>query len=118
MSRALISPRPLREFTPEDFQEHVRSMYSLRLKPRNSKPPSPAPGISVGWTMSGKLSVRRLSKQRAFDYVTMPEVEKLAAAAKCNQADLWNLLKKKNYIIAKDRLTAERAYAALKGITL
>lgn len=107
----------MREFTPDEYHVYVRDMYQLRLKPR-AKPPSPAPGLSVTRTKTGKLSLRRQSKQRAFDYVTMPEIEKLARAADCAQSDLWNLFKKKNYIIAKDRLDAERTYAQLKGLQL
>lgn len=107
----------MREFTPDEYIEYVRSMYSVRLKP-GSKPASPAPGLTVCRTKSGALSIRRASKQRAFDYVTMSEIEKLAKAANCAQSDLWNLFKKRKYIIGRDRMECERAYAQLKGIEL
>ena len=113
----LIAPRPMREFTADEFHVYVQEMYALRIKAR-ARPPSPAPGISVTRTKTGKLSVRRQSKMRAFDYITMPELEKLAKIAECTQSDLWNLLTKKKYIIAKDRLAAERTYAEQRGIQL
>lgn len=67
-------------------------------------------------TAKGKLSVRRAKLQRSFDYVTMKEIEGLAKAADCAQSDLWNMFKQREYIIAKDRLEAERIYAEIRGL--
>lgn len=110
----LISKKPFCEFSPEEYTDFVRSMYSLRTKGR-AKPASPAPGLSVNRTKKGTLSVRR-SKARAFEYVTMREIAELAKALPASQADIWNMFKLKKYIIAKDRLEAERIYAETKEI--
>lgn len=110
----LISPKPFEEFGAEEYYAYVQSMYGVRVK-RGAKPPSPAPGLSVSRTKKGALSVRRTPKARAFDYVTMHEVELLAKAADVSQAELWNCFKRRGFIVARDRLEAERTYAVNKG---
>src|SRR4051812_42207257 len=106
-SNILIAPKGIREYSPEEYHSYIQSHYELRAK-RGQKT-SPAPGLSLSKTKSGKLSLRR-AKTRAFDYITMSELAALAKHAGCGQADLWNLLKSRNFIIAKDRLEAEATY--------
>jgi len=110
----LISPKPFEAFTPDEYHSYVCSMWELRTKGR--KPPAPAPGLTVSRAKSGKITVRR-SKNRAFDYVTMREIELLAKAKGFMQSDLWNAFRARKFIIAKDRLTAEAEYGRLKEET-
>jgi hypothetical protein len=117
VSTDLIAPKPVEEFDPEGFHEYVTSMYALRVM-RGQKPAGPAPGLSVSRTKKGALSVRRAPKTRAFDYVLLSEIAALAKVHETNQADLWNMFTKKKYIITRDRMDAERTYAAAKGIPL
>lgn len=114
MTLPLIAPKPFREFQPQEYYEYVQAMYGLKIKGR-AKSASPVPGLTVARTKSGALSVRR-SKSRAFEYVTMAEIAALAKAAKTSQADLWNLFKKKEYLITKDRMEAERLYGEIKEL--
>lgn len=111
----LIAPRHVSEFSPDDYHAYVTDMYQLRTKGR--KPVSPAPGLTVSKTKSGKLSIRR-SKQRSFDYVTMSELAGLARSAEISQADLFNAFKKREFVIGKDRLDCERIYAEINGKVL
>lgn len=111
----LIAPKPFAEYSPEDFHSYVSGMYCLRTKGK-ARPVSPAPGLRVSRTKAGALTVSRTAKQRAFAYVTLPELAGLAKANACGQADLWNLFKKKKYIITKTRMEAEQAYAQIKEI--
>lgn len=108
----LIAPKPVSEFQPDEYHRYVSDMYALRVK-RGGKVPA-VPGLSVSRTKAGALSVRR-GKARAFDYVTMPEIALLAKAAGTGQADIWNAFKKREFIIAKDRLEAERVFAEREG---
>lgn len=111
----LIS-KPMNQFTPEEYHAYVSGMYELRTKKTSAKPSSGVSGLNVSRTKkSGALSIRR-TKVRAFNYVTMAEIQKLANHAKCSQADLWNLFKKKDYIIAVSRMEAEQIYARIKEI--
>lgn len=103
---------PFDSFTPDAYHAYVTGMYELRTK---GKPKGPAAGLTVSRTKKGALSVRR-SKSRAFEYVTMSEIAALAEHAKCSQADLWNIFKKKGYIVAGSRLEAEKIYADVKEI--
>ncbi len=110
----LIAPKPFAEFTADEFHVHVQAMYEVRTK-RGAKPVGPAPGLTVSRTKAGALSVRR-TKARPFAYVTLGEIAELAKAAQTNQSDLWNLFKRRKFIIAQTRMQAENIYAELKGI--
>ncbi len=114
MGLPLIAPKPMRNFTPDEYSQYVTNMYSIRVK-GGAKPKSPVEGISVRRNKKGALAIYR-SKARAFAYVTQEEVVKLAIAFKVTQAEIWNLFKSKDYIIAKDRLEAEATYAAIQEI--
>lgn len=114
MTANWIAPKPFVEYTPDEYHSYVSSMYALRVK-RGAKPPSPAPGLSVCRTKAGALSLRK-TKARTFCYVTLPEIAALAKVVGCGQADLWNLFKKKEYVIAKTRMEAERIYADINEI--
>lgn len=108
----LIAPKPLTAFTPDEYHKYVSDMYALPA--RKGKPASPAPGLTVNRTKRGSLSVRRAAKVRPFAYATYAEVAALASAVSTSQSDIWNLLKRKEYIIATTRMEAERLYAELK----
>lgn len=112
--RPLIAPKHITEYTPNEYHAYVSDMYELRTKGK-AKPTAGVSGLTVSRTKKGALTVRR-AKVRPFEYVTMPEIKKLADFYKVSQADLWNVFKQKEYIIAKDRLDAERLYSQLKGI--
>lgn len=115
MSRLpLIAHKPLSAFDAEEYIAYVRSMYHLDRKIKAS----PAPGLSLGRSAAGALSVRRNKKQRAFDYVTMAEIAALAKAKGVNQSDVWNVFKAREFIIAKSRMEAEQVYALSKGVVL
>lgn len=112
----MIAPKHISEFTPEEYHGFVSAMYGLRTKRGTAKAPSPVPGLTVTRTKTGALSVKRLKKQRAFDYVTMAEIGILAKAHGTGQADLWNMFKKRKFLITKDRMEAEHIYAELQQI--
>lgn len=113
--KPLIAPKPFAEFEPEEYHGYVSNMYELRIKKGSAKPTSGVPGLNILRTKKGALSLRR-TKARTFEYVTMSEVKKLADYAKASQADVWNLFKAKKYIMAKDRMEAEKIYAEIKDI--
>ena len=113
MSEPLIAPRPFVDFSPEEYHDYVTAMYCLRVKA--GKKAAPVPGLTVSRTKAGALTVRR-GKQRAFDYVTRPEIAALAKVHTTSQADIWNLFRRKGYIIADDRMQAEQTYADIKEI--
>jgi len=113
----LIAPKAFREYSAEDYRDYVISMFALPTAKRGAKPPSAAPGLCVGRTKSGALSLRR-TKLRAFAYVTRAELAALAQQAKTNQSDLWNLFTQKKYLITDSRMTAEKLYAETKGVKL
>ena len=102
----LIAPKHLTEFDAEEYYAYVSSMYERPV----SKGKSPAPGLSLGKTAAGALSVRRNKKQRAFDYVTQQEIEALAKDKSVAQADVWNAFRARGFIIATTRMEAEQVY--------
>lgn len=108
----LIAPKHISAFTPEEYHSYVSAMYALRVK-RGTKPASPIPGLSVSRSKTGTLTIRR-TKTRAFGYVTLTEIKKLAEHVKCSQAELWNAFKAREFIIAKDRITAEHTLIKLR----
>lgn len=113
MKPPLIAPKPIAEFEDGEYHSYVSAMYAVRTKSGPAR--SPAAGLAISRTKTGKLSIKR-SKARAFDYVTMREIETLAAHYRCTQADLWNAFRHREFIISKDRLEAEQLYAAQKEI--
>ncbi len=115
MTPPLIALKPISEFTPEEYHTHVSDMYCLRAKKASAKPTAGVTGLTLSRTAKGTLSLRR-TKARPFEYVTLVELAKLAAFAKASQAEVWNLFKKKEYIISKDRMEAERIFSAIKGV--
>lgn len=112
---ALISPKPFSEFTPDAYHAYVTAMYALPVK-RTGKAKSPVSGLTVNRTKAGGLSVRRTAKSRPFAYATIAEVKSLADYAKCSQAELWNLLKSKDFILGQTRIECEKIYAEIQGI--
>lgn len=111
----LIAPKPIAAFTPDEYHTYVGEMYELRQR-GSSKPKSPAPGLSITRTKKGELSVRRTAKTRPFAYATYAEIEALAKAAGTAQSDVWNLLKRKKFILAQTRIEAEHIYGELNNV--
>lgn len=111
----LIAPKLLCYYTPEEYHAYVSGMYQMRAKKTSAKPTSGVSGLNLSRSKKGTLSLRR-TKLRAFAYVTMAELVKLAAHAKASQAEVWNLFKARGFIVAKDRMEAERSFAQLKEI--
>lgn len=108
-----ISPKPFAAFGIDEFQNYVADM---EIRPAKTKAESsPAPGLTISRTKAGKLSIRR-AKSRPFAYITHAELTALAAGAKCSQAELWNTLRSREFILAKSRMEAETIYARLKEI--
>lgn len=112
----LISPKPFSAYEPDEYREYVRGMFEMPRPKRGAKPAGPAPGLTVRRTAKGALSITRRAKTRPFAYITMGELVAVAAAAKCSQAELWNVLKAKDFIVSKTRMEAEMIYGELKGI--
>lgn len=115
MRTVLISGKHVTEYTPADYHAHVTDMHQMRTKGKAAKPAGPAPGLAVSRTKKGALSIRR-TKARAFAYVTYKEIEALAKAAQCSQAELWQAFKAKEFIITQTRMEAEQRYADIKEI--
>lgn len=109
----LIAPKHFSQFTPEEFQSHVKAMYELRQKGSKPKKPSFAEGITLSRTKKGALSVRVSKTKRAFNYATEQEVTALAKGYGFPMSEVWNLLKKKKFIISR---TADEAKAIKKDI--
>lgn len=107
----LIAPKPIREFSPDDYHRYVTEMYFIKV----SKKKSIVLGISLRKTKKGNLSVRR-TKDRAFSYITLSEISELSKEHGVSQAELWNMFKAKAYIISSNRMEAEKIYAKLKGL--
>lgn len=112
MIEILISPKPFTEYSAEEYHEYIRSMYAL---PKAKSGKLPAQSLTLKRTKKGALSIRR-TKNRPFAYVTMSELATLATAVGASQTEAWNAFKKKGFIIAKDRLDAERIYGSIKEI--
>lgn len=87
----------------------------MTSRSKAAKKVSPAPGISLSKTKKGAWSIRR-AKIRAFAYITDSELKALCAETPgLTYAEAWTLFKAKKYIIAPDRMSAERAYAQSAG---
>lgn len=104
MKLPLIAPKHFRDFTPEEFQAHVNSMYEdpaakRAAKSRSPKKPSCAEGITLSRTKKGALSVRISSKKRALRYVTRKEIEDLAKSLEAPMSEVWNLFRAKDFAI-------------------
>lgn len=116
MRPPLIAPKHITEYGPCEYHTYISSHYALPAKRgRTAVKASPAPGLTVGRTKKGALSIRR-TKVRPFAYVTGAELDALAAAAACTKTELWNAFRARDFIIAKDRLEAEHTYAKLKEL--
>lgn len=114
MKQPLIAPKTLTEYEASEFHAYVAGMYALRQKGR-AKAAAVVPGISVTRSKKGKLGLRR-SKERAFAYITYPEITALAKHHSLMQSELWNLFKQKDFIITQTRMKAEQLYAELNSL--
>lgn len=110
-----IAPKPFAEFTPDEYHQYISDMFALPRKKGTAKPSAGVAGLTVSRTKKGSLSLRK-TKARTFAYVTMNELKKLADFAKVSQAEVWNLFKKKEYIIAQSRMEAEEIYSNIREI--
>lgn len=110
----LIS-KPIKEFTPDEYHAHVKSMYALRKEPK-VKADSKTPGLKLKRTKKGALSITRTKKTRAFDYVLKSELDFFASTGEYSLQDLWVAFKQKSYIIAETKMEAERINASILGI--
>lgn len=113
MITVYIAPKPLAEYGADEFHSYVQSMYSLRDQ---VKPKSSVPGITITKTKKGTIGIRRTSKDRAFEYVTFPEIAALSKQHGILQSDLWNAFKAKEYIVTKTRMEAEKIYADINQL--
>jgi hypothetical protein len=111
----LISPKPFTGYTADEYHAYVTAMYALPVK-RGAKPKSPVSGLAVTRGEAGELRVRRTAKARPFPYATIAEVKLLADHVKCGQAELWNLLKAKKFILGQTRMECEKIYAEIEEI--
>lgn len=112
----LIAPKSFAEYGPDEYHAYISGFYALPEAKRGSRPKSPVSGLTVGRTKAGKLTVRRNAKQRAFPYATMAEIRALAEHAKASQADVWNLLKQKEFILGQNRMECEKIWAEVNEI--
>lgn len=111
----LIAPKHFSAYTQDEYYAYVQSMWAMRIKKGSAKPTSGVVGLTISRTKKGALSLRR-TKARTFEYVTTDELTRLATFSKASQAEVWNLFKDKKYIIAKDRMEAEKLYGEIKEI--
>lgn len=109
----LIAPKPFTEYTPDEYHAYVCSMWALPKA--KGKPRGPVGGVSVSRLKSGKLSLRR-TKQRSFAYLTHTELRLLAEHHKTTQSELFQVAKSKQWIIAPDRMSAEKVYADINDL--
>lgn len=112
----LISPKSFSEYSPEEYQQYVMSMYALRVKGTKPKKPTYAEGLAVSRTKKGSLSIRLSKAKRAFAYVLRSELDALAKGNGFLASEVWNAFKEKKFIIAETRMDAERIYAEVKNI--
>jgi hypothetical protein len=115
MIAPLIAPKPFSAFTADEYHAYITAMWAMPAK-RGTRPCSPVSGLSVSRNKKGTLTVRRTAKNRPFAYATTGEVTALAKHVKCPQAELWNLLKAKDFILGPDRLTCEKIYAEIQQL--
>ncbi len=117
MKLPLIAPKSYRDFSPEEYHQHVTEMFEMRKKGgKPVKHQGPAEGLSVSRTRKGAVSVKRIKKVRPFAYVTHYEVEALAREAGFPIVEVWNAFKAKKFIIAESRMEAERIYADINEL--
>lgn len=109
----LIAARHFSEFSQGDYHELVRSMHASPSPSGNS---SGISGISVSRTKRGKISIRHTVAKRPFKYILAGEIEKIVSTGVGQTAEIWNAFKEKGFIIAKDRLEAEKAYSQIKEV--
>lgn len=113
----LIAPKHFSEFTPEEYHQHVKDMYELRVKGSKApKKPSYAEGLSLKLTKKGAISITRTAKKRAFPYVLESELRSLSEGYKLSYTAVWNAFKAKGFLITKTRLEAEKIKADVDGI--
>lgn len=113
----LIAPKHFSEFTPEEYHQHVMAMYEMRVKGSTKpKKPSYAEGLSLKLTKTGKISITRTAKKRAFTYVTEAELKSLSEGYKLSFTAIWNAFKEKGFLITKTRLEAEKIKADMDGV--
>ncbi len=115
MKLPLIS-KPFKSFTPEEFHQHVKDMYELRVKGTKAKKPSFADGLTLSRTKKGLVSIRLNKKKRSFEYVLDMEIDALAKGHGMTKSEVWNAFKAKKFVIAKTRIEAEEIYADIKDI--
>lgn len=116
--KVLIAPKKLKDFSATEYHDYVKGMYKKRVKRSSAtaKPKSPVSGVRISKTKRGNVGIARSKKLRAFPYITDPEIRALCSHHKLTYSVLWTAFKKKNWIVAADRLKAEEAYAKLRGL--
>lgn len=113
----LIAPKSFREYSPEEFQTYVKSMYEeRRASGRKPAKKSSAEGISLSRTKKGALSVRISSKKRAIRYVTRKEIAALAVEHSASTVEVWNLFVKKEFAIVESPEEAARIQKSVDEI--
>lgn len=105
MTKPMLAPKPLNEFTPTEFQEFVRSMKIVKVK---------AEPVAVTFRLNKKgtpiLTIRRKPR-----YILRNEIDALAAKHKFDVAALFILAKSKCPIYASKE-EAERIENDIKEI--
>jgi hypothetical protein len=112
----LLSGRPLEDFTPGEFKEHIKGLY--RKRPAKAKGTKLVKRlkeykVSVRLLKSGKISILT---QRPLKYVTEAEMIGICAEMKRPENEIFLLLKEKGIAIYYDHDEAEKIHRALKEI--
>lgn len=113
--RVLIAPKPLKDFSPNEYHEYVKNMKQQRTTGQSRKISKAVPGITLTKTKKGAWSIRK-TKARTFTYITDAEIKLLCADHNVKFSELWNLFKAKSWIIANTKMQAEQIYAEQKNI--
>lgn len=105
-----IAPKPIQNFTAEEYHEYVRGMFLKRVLKSGKKPPA-VDGLTITISKTGKLGLRMAKKKRAFAYVTESEIKLLMAEKGLKYSEVWQLFRDRKFIIAESRMAAEIIYA-------
>lgn len=111
-SQLLLSPKPIREFSPEDFLEYVRSLYGVREK-RKKIPKSGAQGLSSYRTKTGRLVI---TCRRDWKWITEAELEFIGQLQQEPLNKLFLYVRHQGFTVVPDAKRAAEITEAVKEI--
>lgn len=93
----LLSPRPLREFTPEEYKRHVESLY-FKPEPRASE--RKAQEFTFHVNKKGTLILRTVKRSPKF--LTEPEMKQIAKETGKRLSEIFIKMKEKGWELRRD----------------